>query len=309
MSEPPTRSTEFWFEDGNIIIQAETTQYRVHRGVIARHSKVFRDMTGLPQPDTSSESLLEGCPIVYLTDSPMDWKNVFKLLYDTEPTYKATDVLELSIISSMLRLGRKYEFEQLYNAAIDRIQLDLPNSVDQWEEFFGKDIDQKSRLDGKEVELLNILVDMDIQSLLPVAYLLCIQNISLENMFCPVTSLDGGISHLSQESIKTLVLGRDKLRSAIPKRKYDWFTNYHPTVDPPCLDPTKCEKQRLQTLTAAFPLGFDVTRAFRRRQKFIEKNFCPNCLVDITAAHELGLQKMWDELPSYFGLPPWKDLK
>jgi hypothetical protein len=38
------RRSEIWFEDGNVILQAGHTQFRVHRGIIALHSRVFKGM-------------------------------------------------------------------------------------------------------------------------------------------------------------------------------------------------------------------------------------------------------------------------
>ena len=85
--EPPstasgaTRSTRIWLEDGNVIIQAQTTQFRVHRGILSRHSCVFKDMFAIPQPDLG-EPVIEGCPIFRLFDAAQDWENLLTLLYD-----------------------------------------------------------------------------------------------------------------------------------------------------------------------------------------------------------------------------------
>jgi hypothetical protein len=85
--EPPstasgaTRSTRIWLEDGNVIIQAQTTQFRVHRGILSRHSRVFKDMFAIPQPELG-EPVIEGCPIFRLFDAAQDWENLLTLLYD-----------------------------------------------------------------------------------------------------------------------------------------------------------------------------------------------------------------------------------
>jgi hypothetical protein len=71
--------SEIWYEDGNIILQAETTQFRVYRGILGDSSQVFRDMFNLPQP--VGELLVEGCPVVHLSDSAEDWGYVLNSLY------------------------------------------------------------------------------------------------------------------------------------------------------------------------------------------------------------------------------------
>ncbi|KAJ7167231.1 hypothetical protein C8R43DRAFT_984555 [Mycena crocata] len=45
------RSTDVWFDDGTVILQAEQTLFRVYRGVLAAQSTIFRDMFSISQPD------------------------------------------------------------------------------------------------------------------------------------------------------------------------------------------------------------------------------------------------------------------
>ncbi|KAF7969599.1 hypothetical protein HWV62_14510 [Athelia sp. TMB] len=78
-----TRS-DIWFEDGNIVLQAESTQFKVYRGMLSRHSSVFRDMLTVPQPPTHQDDLVEGCVVVELSDSSEDLTHVFKALCDRE---------------------------------------------------------------------------------------------------------------------------------------------------------------------------------------------------------------------------------
>ena len=50
---PFERRGEPWFDDGNIILLPESESkvgFKVHRGVLSRHSEVFRSMFDIPQP-------------------------------------------------------------------------------------------------------------------------------------------------------------------------------------------------------------------------------------------------------------------
>ncbi|KDR79510.1 hypothetical protein GALMADRAFT_1243561 [Galerina marginata CBS 339.88] len=175
--QPPVRNPDFWFEDGNIIIQAQNTQFRVYRGSIARQSTVFNVMFGLPQPE--GEMLVDGCPIVHLDDAPQDWKNLLTILYHPEVGYKPSDTFDLLALSSILRLGQKYDLDKLYDAAIERLKSEVPQSLEHWKAKFSRNSTKPSPLCGKHVELLSIICDAGIQPLLPAAYFLCIMNITL----------------------------------------------------------------------------------------------------------------------------------
>lgn len=70
-----------WFEDGNLILEAGETRFRISRGVLASQSPVFREMLVFPQP--AGEELVDGCPIVRLYDSPEDVRYFLKAIYDS----------------------------------------------------------------------------------------------------------------------------------------------------------------------------------------------------------------------------------
>ncbi|KAJ7037762.1 hypothetical protein C8F04DRAFT_952250, partial [Mycena alexandri] len=45
-----TRSSEYWFGGGDIILQVESTQFRLFKSILSKHSSVFRDMFTIPLP-------------------------------------------------------------------------------------------------------------------------------------------------------------------------------------------------------------------------------------------------------------------
>lgn len=62
-----TRHPDLWFDDGSVILIAEDTGFRVYRGVLARHSEVFRDTFQIPQ-STAVDITEEYCLVVHLSD-------------------------------------------------------------------------------------------------------------------------------------------------------------------------------------------------------------------------------------------------
>lgn len=76
---PTTRSDRVWFDDGNVVLQAEQTLFKVHRSILALHSPVFKDMFSIPQP--SSEVMVERCPVVCVSDTAVDVTIVLEALF------------------------------------------------------------------------------------------------------------------------------------------------------------------------------------------------------------------------------------
>jgi hypothetical protein len=90
MPSPPTKRqrtedasitrSKVWYKDGSVVLQAESTQFRVHWGVLSENSTFFRGLEDLPQP--SDQPTVDGCPIVELPDAVIDVEYLLKALYD-----------------------------------------------------------------------------------------------------------------------------------------------------------------------------------------------------------------------------------
>lgn len=77
---PIVRRSDFWLDDANIILQAGSVQFAVHRSVLAMHSEVFKDMRQVGKP-VSEDSIVDGCPVVQLSDLADDLEVFLKTLY------------------------------------------------------------------------------------------------------------------------------------------------------------------------------------------------------------------------------------
>ena len=77
-----TRSN-IWFADGNLVIQAEATQFRVHSSVLSMHSSVLKDFLKIPQPEDRETA--DGCPVVRMLDHAADLELVLPVLYGNDP--------------------------------------------------------------------------------------------------------------------------------------------------------------------------------------------------------------------------------
>ena len=80
---PPTRSEKFWFDDGSVVLQVESIQFRVHRSILASHSTVFEfdDLFQVPQPESDKSDWVDGCPVVCMFGDTTDWEHILSFIY------------------------------------------------------------------------------------------------------------------------------------------------------------------------------------------------------------------------------------
>lgn len=45
-----------WYDDGNIVLQAELKQFRIHRSILSANSVIFKDMFSLAQPTVEGDT-------------------------------------------------------------------------------------------------------------------------------------------------------------------------------------------------------------------------------------------------------------
>ncbi|KAL5524456.1 hypothetical protein ACEPAF_9596 [Sanghuangporus sanghuang] len=110
---------EPWFDDGNLILQADgNVCFKVHRGVLARQSEIFRDMLALPQPVASGE----GAPMetVRMYDLSVELSNLLMAIYDGV-TFYTRDIEDFFFLASILRLSAKYFIAHLRRQAIEAL--------------------------------------------------------------------------------------------------------------------------------------------------------------------------------------------
>ena len=73
--------SEPWFEDGNVVLQAEKVQFKVYMGILAANSAIFRDMFAVARADKGDA--VEGCPVVHLDDNPEQLAYFLDALHDS----------------------------------------------------------------------------------------------------------------------------------------------------------------------------------------------------------------------------------
>ena len=71
---------DLWYPDGTVVLQAESTVYRVYSGMLSQYSPVFRGLFDIPQPHV--QEVYDGTPLVKLSDTARDIYNFLKTIHD-----------------------------------------------------------------------------------------------------------------------------------------------------------------------------------------------------------------------------------
>ncbi|KAJ7232029.1 hypothetical protein B0H12DRAFT_1076979 [Mycena haematopus] len=114
----PTRVEELWFEDGNLVVQAEQSLFRVYRAILAARSSVFNDMLGLTQP-----------PDAELTDSAEDVTCFFRAIFDSSFFEPYPCKVSFEDALSITRLSHKYAVDYLFRRALVHLSHDFPTTL------------------------------------------------------------------------------------------------------------------------------------------------------------------------------------
>ncbi|CAK5271756.1 unnamed protein product [Mycena citricolor] len=194
----PSMDKHLWLPDGDIVLRVEGCGMRVHRRIL-RCSSVFGDMFSLPQPSHLDVEQVDGCASVTLAgDKVHDWDVALKWLYEKDAFL--AQIVTFDTIAGALRLGTKYDMEELRGWAIAQLLLRWPEDV------------AEMRLTSlpHAAEAIALARECSVARILPAAfYALSVQKFS--------TLADGGRSHcaLSPPDLRRLLAGREALQDVL----------------------------------------------------------------------------------------------
>ena len=73
--------SDLWYDDGNIVLKAESSLFRVFLGVLAAHSPVFSDIQKLPR--SQDQEMYDDCPLMVLHDKAEDLANFLRAVFNS----------------------------------------------------------------------------------------------------------------------------------------------------------------------------------------------------------------------------------
>lgn len=78
-----TKDSEFWFEDGTIVLVSQNVGFRVYKQELAERSPLFSDLLSIPQPAPAGSEETSDCPVISLTDPPYQLRHLFRALFSS----------------------------------------------------------------------------------------------------------------------------------------------------------------------------------------------------------------------------------
>ncbi|KAJ7119176.1 hypothetical protein C8R44DRAFT_189565 [Mycena epipterygia] len=322
----PERVQDLWFEDGNLVIQAENHQFRVYRGILAARSSVFQDMLAFPQPPDSE--LIEGCPLVRLYDAATEVTVFLKAIFDSDLSFfmPFPSPTDLDIIVSCLRLSHKYGVDYLRRRALIHLSSGHHTSLSESDSVEYHHDPVPSRPASEVVSwpwpddftynmcVIELAREVEALWVLPTAfYVLSTAYQKLGSIIFHGTVYHGIPTSLSLQDQQSFITGRD---SQIGSTNADILRFL---LDPPsseikgCKSPNECSAERLRAFASirervraypAIPLEMWKPTYWDKLGKV-----CPACLAVLKDTHRRARQAFWDKLPGMYGLPPWAELE
>ncbi|KAJ7109632.1 hypothetical protein C8R43DRAFT_1079683 [Mycena crocata] len=299
--------SEIWMPYGDIILQVQSTQFRVNRDILAKHSPVFRDLFSVPQPP--HQGTVEGCHVVQLSDAAEDWALLLDVLY--EP-FQHSAMPSFNVLAAMLRLGRKYEIQQAHEDAASRIRYEFPADFRAFNDL-NADMTRIKYHEGIYSDLLSLAYECGIYSSVPLLAFCCLRTYKLETLFNGVQRQGSRSFVMLPENFKipmALALERMVL---FQHASLSWLRNDSVVPHAACLSPIRCAQQQSAMARIVdedqdhdkFNLGYTVDQWDDRWTGML----CGSCERVAEAMYELDRARGWELLPTFFGLPEWKDLR
>ncbi|KAF7299338.1 BTB domain-containing protein [Mycena indigotica] len=304
------RSKDFWFDDGNVILQVQSTQFRLSKSVLAMHSPVFRDMFSLPLPP--EEPLVEGCPVVVLFgDTSEDWEYLLRAIFPKECFHDGADSApSVPDLCAVLRLSKKYDIAGFRKRCVKLLKTTFPSSLEQLDDVVGfqwRGLSVKVDADTAEVcvQIINLAREVGLYSVLPSA-------------FYTILHWQHGESGRQDKHIANLEHKEDQFKYLKACntiiRCYEatplvWLSSQSGISWDGCLHHLQCSAQRKALLLELLSAPDQVLGFLDEWNDEWDQKMCALCAEKAKPVYETTRIKCWEKLPEYFGLDDWDTLR
>ncbi|TFK84823.1 hypothetical protein K466DRAFT_495907 [Polyporus arcularius HHB13444] len=293
--------SEFWLEDGNVVLVAKNVGFRVYKGLLAAQSPVFYDMF-------SATSLLadeqhDGVPIVRLCDSPEDLRHLFRVLLPKTQKDVLKDTYNLKtefhVISALIRLSRKYQIEDVEKRSLSALCAIYATELCRWADIDSA-IDEEDRFFA--IAAVNLARLTDTPSILPSALYHCV--LLQSDLLLGFTREDGTKEYLSQEDLGKCIDGTAQLVASRNTLTLSLASCIRESGADSCLRPGLCAiaRKTLSESMVARPLhpGHEAHALSSEARRWAQHGLCDRCIAKLENKEDVLLMNLWTHLPTVF---------
>lgn len=304
----------FWLEDGNVIIvasQPSQTQFRVHQSVLARQSRVFKEMFSRLSGAHFEE--IQDHPVVPLDDTEADIAALLSALYDGL-TLQRDSPFDVETISGQLRLATKYEITNIRRKIIAHLRDEYPLTLEDIDRRENSVSEQAPRSGSDQLYDPIAVIQLadqgcDVPEVLPYAwYRLARHSFSDDG--------DMRCGRLSSDEMRRLLVGRERLRNQLVQFAIASVPAPPQEISSRCTGPEAnaetglgwCRSvSRHYWSTVVLPLAaqtLDPLAALKKLARVPEERlgFCPQCAAWCSHLLNQKRAEMWDAVPRYFDI-------
>ncbi|KAG5735841.1 hypothetical protein E4T56_gene9366 [Termitomyces sp. T112] len=289
--------SDYWYDDGSIIIIVEETAFRVHKSILSQHSDVFADLFTIPEPAARESESLEGCSVVHLQDDLHDFTQVIKAIY--KPFYfdelpQNADLRKLlGFISGILKISTKYNLTRIRQKCIDILQGKFPTTLSGCEELVSSGYQYNATT---VVSAIPLARETNVPEILPWAFYIS-TNIDTDTLLAdPV---------LSWRDKALCLAGKSQLWERQKEDTHKFLFEF--------ARPSDCRHMcslRLPQMT------WKHIEDLRKRPHPLHEyddwdslGLCHVCLQRVQDQHAKGREKVWNALPKIFHLGTWEEIR
>ncbi|KAI1784799.1 hypothetical protein LXA43DRAFT_901007 [Ganoderma leucocontextum] len=298
---------EFWFDDGNIVLVAQRTAFRIYRGLLSSQSTVFSDM--FVSSSSSADETFDGCPIIHLSDSPHDVAHLLRVLLpksSIEYVYSTSSprpVRNFDEVFALVRLAHKYHIQYVQDQALAALQIyDFTSNFKTFCKGLANNAESLLQKRAQAIGAVTLGRLTNTPSMLPRALYHCayLGSAVLDGW----TRGHGTIEHLSPADLRRCIDGRVTLGQ---EHLLALSRLFNDTLSMSCTRPDCCRKwlRRVQGFIGRFPNATsdlplsDWTTTLRR---WAEGALCRACEEELVTRHRRERRKIWNKLPKLFDI-------
>lgn len=312
-----------FFPDGNVIIQAEESIFRVYQGFLSARSEVLNGLFTIPQPE--HQELVDKCPVVHFPDSAADMIHFLRAIFHSgyfEP-YPAD--IKAPAVFSILRLSHKYDVPYLRQRALQHLAALYPTQLEglisythqMWVMMFANFCKDGYDIIAVHFAAAQIAHEVGALWLLPSILYWCTVYGDVDSLF------DGAEQYKELGITRRIALPMDYARHCVRVKAIDLssplFTNEFLThreyemKDATCTTPRQCRSYRHKIFISIVEVSEEGPNLFvfqdaKYWRKF-EHKLCAACFQCFRVLHSEGRLQFWRQLPKKFGLPSWNELR